>query len=95
MTPCLGCGVACAGPRCKQCQRQHKAKYSAASGHPAERRAWAPLVARGEITCSAFGILDECPGRIEPGDPWDLGHYPPPSRPQHRRCNRVLGGQGR
>lgn len=82
-TPCLDCGRPADGPRCPEHTRVQRAKYS--SGHRAVRAAWAPLVDAGGVVCSMPG----CDELIEPGSAWDLGHVPPPSRPQHAACNRA------
>lgn len=86
MRPCLDCGAPSNGPRCPVHQAQQRAKYGHA--HQLERAQWAPLVAAGGLTCPL------CGGRIEPGTSWDLGHVPPPTRPQHARCNRSAAALG-
>jgi hypothetical protein len=67
------------------------AKYN--SAYLATRRAWAPVVARGEATCHETICL--MPTRtIAPGSRWDLCHDPTGTRilgPGHRRCNRSEG----
>jgi hypothetical protein len=60
--------------------------------HQATRRALAPQVATGAVTCWRCGQL------IEPGEAWDLGHddrNPSIYRgPEHAgRCNRSAGGR--
>ena len=67
------------------------AKYGTA--YQAIRRAWAPVVARGEATCHEPVCLK--PTRaITPGSSWDLSHNPTGTvilGPSHRRCNRAEG----
>jgi hypothetical protein len=67
-----------------------KSKY--AGRHQATRRAWAPKVAAGTVTCWRCGRL------IQPTEAWDLGHDdndPSIHRgPEHAgRCNRAAGGR--
>lgn len=61
--------------------------------HEAQRRAWAPRVARGEVTCHALICLE--PTRhIKPGSDWHMGHTPDRTRwtgPEHPRCNTTEG----
>lgn len=61
-----------------------RARYGAK--HDAERRRWAPKVARGDVICW------RCDEVIEPGAPWDLGHADGSETiyngPEHRACNR-------
>lgn len=55
-----------------------------------ERRRWAPKVARGRVDCTS------CGQRIQPGEPWDLGHNDDRTRitgPEHQACNRAAGGR--
>jgi hypothetical protein len=54
--------------------------------HKRLRKSWSPKVRAGVVNCA------RCGERIEPGEPWDLGHddfdrsvY---NGPEHRRCNR-------
>jgi hypothetical protein len=58
--------------------------------HQALRRAWAPQVARGTVSCTRCGLT------IEPTEAWDLGHddhdrskY---TGPEHAACNRRAAG---
>lgn len=56
--------------------------------HRQLRRAWAPVVATGLVTCS------RCPHRIAPHDRWDLDHTEDRSSyrgPAHASCNRAAG----
>ena len=58
--------------------------------HQARRKAWAPIVARGEAHCA------KCGRWIPPGTPWDLGHTSDRTGwtgPEHRYCNRAAGGR--
>ena len=67
-------------------------KYNAA--YLAIRRAWAPVVARGEATCHEPICL--MPSRdIAPGARWDLSHGPAGTLrgPSHPACNRAEGGR--
>lgn len=55
-----------------------------------ERRRWEPRVARGLVDCT------RCGQRIQPGQPWDLGHSDDRTRitgPEHRACNRSAAGR--
>lgn len=67
------------------------AKYSGT--YLAIRRAWAPVVARGEATCHEPVCL--MPTRvINPGSKWDLCHDTTGTQilgPGHRKCNRSEG----
>jgi hypothetical protein len=63
--------------------------------HQRLRLRWAPRVAAGVVDCSAPLCLAEQAGsgrRINPGEPWDLGHDETDRRryagPQHAACNR-------
>jgi|DewCreStandDraft_4_1066084.scaffolds.fasta_scaffold36337_4 hypothetical protein len=55
--------------------------------HRQLRRAWAAQVALGGILCA------RCGERIDPGEPWDLGHRDGSrveyAGPEHARCNRA------
>lgn len=84
VTPCLECGVACAGPRCPA----HRRKYG--RPHNTERARWQPTIATGTVLCSRFGERPECPGFIQPTDTWDLDHHSPGRTvPAHADCNRA------
>lgn len=87
---CLGCGAIGDWPngtRCPPCERANRAKYDA--GHQRTRANWAPLVAAGRVHCW------RCLGRIQPGEPWDLGHVVgSQSHPEHATCNRSAGARG-
>jgi len=81
--------------RCTDCARAHdKARGSRQQrGYDAEhdrrRRAWAPRVARGSVSCARCGEL------ITPGQAWDLGHTDDRTGwtgPEHATCNRSAGG---
>ena len=60
-----------------------------AQAHRAKRKALAPAVAVGLYNCA------RCGERIEPGEPWDLGHCDGDglryAGPEHRRCSRATG----
>lgn len=52
------------------------------------RRAWAPVVARGEATCHEPVCLKDTRA-IHPGSSWDLSHDPTGTvilGPSHRSC---------
>lgn len=65
--------------------------------HRKLRAAWAPEVKSGRVTCTRYGRpgYDDCPGYIQPGEPWDLGHHDDDraiyTGPEHQRCNRRAG----
>lgn len=57
------------------------------------RKAWAPVVARGEATCHELICLMGT-RVITPGSSWDLAHDTTGTQilgPAHRRCNRSEG----
>jgi hypothetical protein len=62
--------------------------YDAA--HTRERERWRPHVERGDVDCAApTCVMPE--RRIQPGQPWDLGHTDDRSTwrgPEHAACNR-------
>lgn len=58
------------------------------------RAAWLPIVTTGTVTCSRHAD-PQCPGFIEPGEPWDLDHIDGTLRPAHRACNRRAGAVNR
>ena len=66
-------------------RKPYRARY--AQAHRAKRKALAPAVAVGLYNCA------RCGERIEPGEPWDLGHADGDglryAGPEHRRCNRA------
>lgn len=60
--------------------------------HQRQRALWRPKVESGIVDCW------RCGGRIETGQPWDLGHVDGSGRrqyagPEHRACNRRAGAQ--
>jgi hypothetical protein len=58
--------------------------------HEAQRRAWAPRVARGETTCA------KCHAAILPSQAWDMGHTDDRTAwtgPEHASCNRSAGAR--
>jgi hypothetical protein len=59
--------------------------------HKRYRRAWAVAVEAGRVNCTRCGL------RIEPGQPWDLGHSDENRRrysgPEHAHCNRATAGR--
>ena len=63
--------------------------------HEAQRRAWAPRVARGEVDCHAIDCLEPS-RRITPGSEWHMGHTPDRTRwtgPEHPICNVTEGAK--
>lgn len=57
--------------------------------HEKQRKAWAPVVRRGQATCARCNVT------IKPDEPWDLGHTDDRSAwsgPEHQACNRRAGG---
>ena len=66
--------------------------------HQQARLKWAPVVALGQTTCTRHGQpqFPDCPGLIQPGDVWELGHDDADKTiytgPEHRTCNRRAGG---
>ena len=66
-------------------RKPYRARY--AQAHRAKRKALAPAVAVGLYNCA------RCGERIEPGEPWDLGHAMATVFAtrglEHRRCNRA------
>jgi hypothetical protein len=61
--------------------------------HRRRRKNLAPLVAAGLTSCA------RCGKRIEPGEPWDLGHVDGTGKrqysgPEHRKCNRQTEWHG-
>ena len=68
-----------------------KPKYT--GPYLAIRKAWAPVVARGDGTCHETICL-MATRAITPGSSWDLAHDPTGTQilgPAHRRCNRSEG----
>lgn len=60
--------------------------------HQAEREKWAPLVAKGVVTCRrGEGCRFYPDNLIHRGQPWHLGHpdeeCPAERAPEHRACN--------
>ena len=105
---CLDCPtIIAAGSRCAACERRRDQSrgsrqergYDAA--HEAARRAWAPRVATGTVTCrrAPSGRCLERDPLIAAGAPWQLGHpdadCPAPLWPEHRRCNASTALPGR
>jgi hypothetical protein len=77
------------GGRRRRANRRKRSTNARGYGvvHQALRRRWAPKVVAGVVDC------DRCGRRIEPGEPWDLGHDDHNrsrwTGPEHRRCNRA------
>lgn len=63
------------------------------STHDAERAAWAPTVAAGQVHCRRGTACRADSSLIEPTEEWDLGHpdaaCAAPIAPEHRACNRA------
>lgn len=59
--------------------------------HQLERAKWVPLVEAGNVDCW------RCGERINPGQPWDLGHDDEDRNayrgPECRPCNRATAGR--
>jgi hypothetical protein len=67
------------------------------SPHQTERAIWArEIAAAGGVLCRRGDQCLEPNLWIKPNEPWDLGHpdaaCPLPKAPEHRRCNRSIGG---
>jgi hypothetical protein len=63
--------------------------------HRQMRERWRPVVDAGHATCHAARCLHPT-RRIQPGEPWDLGHNADRTGwagPEHRRCNRAAGAR--
>lgn len=76
--------------RAKSRQRGTRQERGYTSEHDRLRTKWAPVVARGGVTCP------RCHQLIEAGTPWDLGHTDDRQAwtgPEHRACNRRAGGE--
>jgi hypothetical protein len=84
--------------RCPEHARAHEQQRGSRqargynSGHDQLRTNWAPQVAKGTVTCW------RCGQRIQPGEPWDLGHDDHDRTitrgPEHAaRCNRSAAGR--
>lgn len=103
LRPCLGCGTLIDGTRCAACrsaknqQRDQQRGTSTARGydaqHQAQRAAWEPLIATGNVHCrrAPYGLCVAPDPVIHPGEPWHLGHpdttCPAPKAPEHVICN--------
>lgn len=94
--PAPGCPNLTRGGRCTNCARQadHNRGTRQARGydaaHDTERAKWTLILQTRAVTCA------RCPGLINPGDPWDLGHNDQRTRwtgPEHPACNRAAGGR--
>lgn len=91
---CLPCNRI--NERNKSRARRAKAGSTAQRGygatHKRYRKAWAPRVEAGGVSCWRCGLL------IEPRQPWDLGHDDEDRRrysgPEHRHCNRGAAAAG-
>jgi hypothetical protein len=64
--------------------------------HQRLRRQWAPRVATGRVVCAKHGHPQhpDCPGLIEAGSAWELGHTDDRSGytgPEHAGCNQRAG----
>lgn len=65
--------------------------------HRALRQQWKPKVDAGAVDCSRHGNPEhpDCPGRIAPGTPWELGHDDEDrsryTGPEHKACNQLAG----
>lgn len=90
--PIPGCPTLVPSGRCEQ-HRQTTTERGYGKQHQAERAQWAPLVNAGLIDCRRGSQCLAPDVRIQPGEPWELGHpdaaCAAPKAPEHRRCNRA------
>ena len=87
-----GCPTLVKSGRCPE-HTQTTSQRGYDSKHQAERAKWAPLVKLGIIDCRR-GTQCRAPNRrIQPGEPWHLGHpdaaCPAPKAPEHEACNEA------
>jgi len=102
LKPCLDCGTLSDQARCPACRgirnRERDARRGGTTargygaGHQQLRDQVAPRVDAGLVDCW------RCGGRIESGEPWDLGHDDNDRSvyrgPEHaNRCNRSAAGR--
>lgn len=81
-------------------RRPKTAERGYGSGHQSDREKWAPIVAKGQVTCRR-ATNDTCrfapDTLIHSGQPWQLGHpdkeCPAETAPEHRRCNTSAPGR--
>jgi len=87
LRPCLVCGTPTNGSRCPK----HKLDRKWGRPHRRVRAEWEPLVAAGQVDCW------RCGKRIQPGQPWDLGHDDNDRSvyrgPECIPCNRATHGR--
>lgn len=92
LRPCIVCGKHSDQTRCPTHRKGSRQSRGYDADHDAEREAWRPYVEAGEVDCrrGPHCVADQL--RIQPGEPWDLGHpdtqCPAPRAPEHRKCNR-------
>ena len=100
----------CAEPRCPELTGRrhcpaHASEHERRRGtrqargytadHDALRRRWKPRVDAGLVDCCSPTCIEPV-RRIQPGEPWDLGHTPDRKTwrgPEHSTCNRSEGGK--
>lgn len=97
LRPCLDCGRPSEGPRChahsraKDRSRGTTTQRDYGAEHQAERAAWTPAVAAGQVDCRRGALCIAPQLRIRPGERWHLGHpdaeCPAPTAPEHAGCN--------
>lgn len=93
-TPARGTQVYCQ-PTCRPSYSRTKDSTTSrgyGAAHQALRAKWRTKVEAGLVDCARCGV------RIEPGQPWDLGHTDDRSGyngPECRTCNRSHGGRRR
>jgi hypothetical protein len=102
LKPCLDCGTLSDQARCPRCRGARNRERDARRGgttargygaaHQRTREEWAPTVEAGLVDCW------RCGQRIQPGEPWDLGHDDDDRSayrgPEHaHQCNRSAAGR--
>lgn len=81
-----GCGTLTDHGMCTEHRKIASRGRGYTGPHRKLRAEWAPVVATGTVPCT------RCGARIEPGQPWDLGHTDDRTTwtgPEHASCNRA------